>query len=212
MTVTVTYASCPTCGAAISIPQGVDHVVCEYCKRTLIIGHTAENRVDAASEKAREAEQNAGLQAQATIAIGLQATQVELHRLHLNQDIISAQIELGSVQAEMRNLEQSKSSRAAKRRLQELRAQESSVLSRIATLQASLYPSPTPTPQKASSQKRTGTGCVRLILVLALLSIAIGIGILILQSPGAGCTIGVIIGVVVFVVYGSRKNKSQRRR
>lgn len=132
--------SCKSCGASIQVPPGLDIFNCAYCGVALMIqrgeGYVNLKIVEEVSKSIQEM----GSQTQNTIREGTYATQAELRRLQIKQEISSLQLQLSSVQSEIRNLERQKSSKKVKSQLKDLHLQEHSLLGQVQDLQVSLYP------------------------------------------------------------------------
>jgi uncharacterized Zn finger protein (UPF0148 family) len=134
--------ACPSCGAPLDVPPNVNTLTCMYCGKRLTVdrgqSHLALKTVEEVSKKFEDV----GDRTQQAIREGTYATQAELKRLQLSQDLSAAQMQLSSTQAEIRSLERQKQNRRTKEQLRELRQQEQSSIQRIKNLQAALASTP----------------------------------------------------------------------
>jgi hypothetical protein len=133
---TITTVSCSSCGAPIKIPEDVDFLNCVYCGAALKVQRGDGYVALKLAEQVSKSIQQVGDRTQATIREGTYATQSELKRLQITQEIASLQIQLSGIQAEIRSLERQKSNRKIKKQLRELRDQEKNLLANINRLQA----------------------------------------------------------------------------
>jgi uncharacterized Zn finger protein (UPF0148 family) len=133
---TITTVSCSSCGAPIKIPEDVDFLNCVYCGAALKVQRGEGYVALKLAEQVSKSIQQVGDRTQATIREGTYATQSELKRLQITQEIASLQIQLSGIQAEIRSLERQKSNRKIKKQLRELRDQEKNLLASINRLQA----------------------------------------------------------------------------
>jgi predicted RNA-binding Zn-ribbon protein involved in translation (DUF1610 family) len=118
---------CVSCGAPIDISADTQRLKCAYCGVTLAVerseGHVALRTV----EQVRRIVEDAGAQ-----------TQAELRRLDLGNQLQTAQLQLSSIQAEIRSLQREPASSTVTRQLRDLRGQEAILLARLRELQALL--------------------------------------------------------------------------
>lgn len=134
----VKSVACKSCGAPLDVPQGADQVQCRYCGAVLAVergeGYVALRTAEEVSKSVRAA----GDRTQEAIRESTYATQAELKRLQLSQELSAAQMQLSNVQAEIRALERQKKNRKTKRQLEELRHQERALTQRIKGLQSAM--------------------------------------------------------------------------
>jgi hypothetical protein len=118
--------NCSACGAPISVPDDVDHINCAACGSFLSIqrgeGYIALKMVEKVTE---------------TIKDEAFATQTELKRLQITQEISMVELRLSQVRSEIRKLEREKSGKKARRQLGDLYMQEYQILDRMRQLQNS---------------------------------------------------------------------------
>ena len=131
----VQKVSCVSCGAPIQVPDDVDRFNCTYCGAGLVVqkgeGHVTLKLAEQISRTVRDSV----ARTQATLREGTQVTQAELKRLQLSQELSAAEIQLSSIQTEIRSLMRQKRNRQIDQQLKELRKQESARLSQIRDLQ-----------------------------------------------------------------------------
>ena len=118
---------CVSCGAPIDISADTQRLKCAYCGVALAVdrseGHVALKTV----EQVRQIVEDAGAQ-----------TQAELRRLDLGNQVQTAQLQLSSIQAEIRSLQREPASSTVTEQLRDLRGQEATCLARLRELQALL--------------------------------------------------------------------------
>ena len=134
----IASVNCTSCGAPIKIPPEVDHFNCAFCGASLVVKRGEGYVSLKLAEQVSRSIQDVGQQTQSTIRDGTQVTQVELKRLQLGQQISSLQIQLSSVQSEIRSLQRQKADRKIKRQLKELDVEESSLINQIRDLQTAV--------------------------------------------------------------------------
>jgi len=133
--------SCKSCGASIQIPPGLDTFNCAYCGAAMMVQRGEGNVVLKMAEQVGQSIQDSGTKTQDTIRETTQTTQIELKRLQISQEISALNMQLVTLQSEIRGLERLKADKRIKRQLIDLRSQEASLHNRIRTLQATLVPS-----------------------------------------------------------------------
>lgn len=121
--------NCTSCGAPIKVLPDVEIIICPYCHTNMIVERSQSQVI-----------LKMGQQVSKSIERGTDTTQVELKRLQLGQDISMLQLQLSTLQAEIRTLERQGSTPLIKKQLGELKVQEKGLIGRIKTLQASLLP------------------------------------------------------------------------
>ena len=98
----VRTVACASCGAPLEISPDVDSLTCTYCGAAQIVrrgdGYVALRMAEAVSRTIEET----GAQTQSAIREGTIATQAELKRLQLRQDLSRLEVRLSSVQSEIR--------------------------------------------------------------------------------------------------------------
>jgi DNA-directed RNA polymerase subunit RPC12/RpoP len=182
--------NCASCGAPIKVPPELDNFNCAFCGANLMVkrgdGYVALKLM----EQVTKSIQDSGAQTQSTIRESTQVTQSELKRLQLGQEISSLQIQLASIQAEIRSLQRQKADRKIKGQLKGLSQAETSLWNRINKLQLALADS---FPNKETAQAHLnaglqqlppkprgglsslGRGCLTWFLVLIVFTCLIGI-------------------------------------
>jgi uncharacterized Zn finger protein (UPF0148 family) len=134
----VRTVACASCGAPLEIPSDVDSLTCTYCGAAQVVrrgeGYVALKMAEAVSRTIEET----GDETQSAIREGTVATQAELKRLQLRQDLSGLEVRLSSVQSEIRALQRQGASREASIQLQELRSEERTLMHRVQGLQRSL--------------------------------------------------------------------------
>ncbi len=150
--------ACASCGAPIQIPSDVEHFNCSYCGASLVVQRGEGYVTVKLVEKVTETIQSVGAQTQSTVREGNQATQAEIKKLQLNNELNSLQLQLTTVQSEIRNIERLKNTRVNREQLKKLRLQENEINKRIFNIRTILYPS---TPKAIESQA-SKSGCFAL--------------------------------------------------
>jgi TM2 domain-containing membrane protein YozV len=146
--------SCKSCGANIKIPSDVDFFNCAYCGAALMVQRGEGYVAVKLAEKVSQSIQESGSQTQSTIREGTHVTQLELKKLQISQPISTLQMQLNSIQSEIRTLEREKSNKRIKRQLKELRTQETSMISQIRSLQTPILESVTAASIARMSEKQ----------------------------------------------------------
>jgi len=142
---------CASCGSPIQIPDNAEMVICPYCGTQLGVKRDGNYATLKVMEQISQVVQQTGDGTRSAIREGAQATQSELKRLQINQDIGLMQLQLSNIQSEIRSLEREKKDRVVKRQINELRIQENDLQQRIQALQSAIL-SPEPEEQKAVGQ------------------------------------------------------------
>lgn len=135
----ITKLSCISCGSPINVPPDETQYKCPYC------GTVQHFQRRPGQISASETNQPRLVESDAT------TTQTELKRLQLGQEASMLQLQLSTLQSEIRSLERQSPSKQIVRQLKELKTQEIDLTNRIKTIQATLSPQPVPTYQVASS-------------------------------------------------------------
>jgi hypothetical protein len=134
----ITTLSCKSCGAAIQVPPDLDFFNCSYCGAALSVqrgdGYVALKMAERVSRSIEEV----GSQTQSTIRQSGEATQSELKVLQIGQQLSFLQVQLSTLQAEIRSLERQKMDWQIRQQLNDLRQQESSLIFQMRTLQTAL--------------------------------------------------------------------------
>ena len=100
--------SCPSCQAPLKIPNDLDRLTCGYCGSELVVKRTTDFATLNLVEEVSQTIQEVGNETQSTIREGTSVTQAELRRLQISQEISALQLQLTSVQSEIRTLEHMK--------------------------------------------------------------------------------------------------------
>ncbi len=213
--------SCPNCGAPISVAEDLNQLNCAFCSSTLSVQRGEGYVALKMAEKLGQAIQDSSAQTQGTIREGTQVTQLELKRLQINQDITTAQLQLSNVQAEIRSLEREKVTGKTKQQLRELRQEEASIKSRIASLQAILQPNlssagatsglPGAAPTKSMTWR---TGCGWAVLIFFVVGGILGNATSSLSegAQSVASFLALAAGLGFYFYYRSRKKKHRSRK
>jgi uncharacterized Zn finger protein (UPF0148 family) len=119
----ITKIECPSCGAFLTGTAG--KVVCEYCGCQVVI----------------ESKQSAEKETQEVIASGSEATQLELRKLQLTQELSTLQMQLSNLKSEKRSVNfVSKKTQQHYLQIGQIEAEEKNILTRINNIQSVLYP------------------------------------------------------------------------
>jgi uncharacterized Zn finger protein (UPF0148 family) len=156
----VKSVACASCGAPLHIPPDVDTFACVYCGRLLTIERGQSYLARETVEKVGRKFEDVGDRTQEAIRASTYATQAELKRLQLSQDLSAAQAQLSSLQAEIRSLERQKQDRKTKQQLRELRQQEQATKQRIGNLQAAIAAAPSSSGLQGRSGAAVGAATV----------------------------------------------------
>lgn len=109
--------NCTACGAPISIPEDVDFLNCTSCGSALAVqrgeGYVTLKMV----KEVTEAIKKTGADTESAIRDGTYATKTELQRLQLSQEISMVEMQLNSIQGEIRGLERAVQSDVANPRI-----------------------------------------------------------------------------------------------
>lgn len=151
----IATVNCTSCGAPIKIPPELEHFNCAYCGASLVVQRGEGYVALKLAEQVSKSIQDVGVQTQSTIRESTQVTQIELKRLQIGQEISSVQIQLSSIQSEIRALQRQKADRRIKKQLKELSGTEAALISRIQWLQMTLAQS---YPVQTTAQTRSGEG------------------------------------------------------
>lgn len=131
--------TCASCGAQLQIDDEVDFLTCTYCGTAQIVrrgdGYIALKIADQLSQAIAQA----GERTESTIRAESDETQEALRQLALRQDLSALQVQLATVQAEMRALQRDGRARSARSQLADLQAQETTLRRRIAQVNAELH-------------------------------------------------------------------------
>jgi ribosomal protein S27AE len=128
--------TCASCGADLIVPPHVERLSCAYCGIELVVQRGEGYAVLVRAERARKTAQTAEHITQTALQEGISAIPSMLKQLQLSQDLAMAQLQLSSIQAEIRTLNRGQRDRATTNRLRRLRNQENTIRTRIDALQA----------------------------------------------------------------------------
>ena len=127
---TVSKINCSACGAPLSVKEGVDTIKCGSCGSSLQIERGEEfialNLVEKISKTIEETGHDLRENAQVTLT--------ELKRMQLSNDLNASQMQLTTLQSEIRMLERSQLNYTSKLQLLSLHASEYQNLDRIRIL------------------------------------------------------------------------------
>lgn len=134
--------NCSACGAPINVPEDVDFLNCTSCGSYLGIqrgeGYITLKIIKEVAATIKES----GAETQSAIRDGAYATKTELQKLQLTQEISMVEMQLSSLQGEVRGVERSIQPGVANPRvtkqLQELHFQEYGVIERLRNLRMNL--------------------------------------------------------------------------
>lgn len=198
--------TCPGCGASITIPDDLAQLTCTFCGNSLRVQRGEGYAALQLAEKLEQAIQESSSQTQDTIRAQTAATQWELRRLQLSQELTALQLQLANVQTELRSLERERATVTTRRQRRNLHQQEGTLQTRIATLSAALSPDGRPQAVDAALppiRPRTETkpwyrslGC----LIVLLLFFPPAWALLLLTDPEQRKAVKVI-ALAVLVVY-----------
>jgi uncharacterized Zn finger protein (UPF0148 family) len=130
--------TCPGCGASITIPDDLAQLTCTFCGSSLRVQRGEGYAALQLAEKLEQAIQESSSQTQDTIRAQTAATQGELRRLQLSQELATGQLQLANVQTELRSLERERATVTTRRQRRNLHQQEGALQARIAALSAAL--------------------------------------------------------------------------
>jgi TM2 domain-containing membrane protein YozV/uncharacterized Zn finger protein (UPF0148 family) len=134
----ITKIACPSCGAFLSSARG--KVVCEYCGSQVVI----------------ESKQSAEKETQEVVVTESEATQVELRKLQLTQELSMLHMQLSNLKSEKRSIDLfPKKTKQHYVQLAQIEAEEKSIVSRINHIQSVLSLAPQ-NPTAAGYQAVTG--------------------------------------------------------
>ena len=125
--------SCASCGAPITIPEGVDTVICPSCQSTLAVdrgeGYVTLKLVEKLTNSLQETT--------SAIKENAYVTQVELRRMQINQSISMEEMKLHSLQSEIRAAKRGgQANNVNNPELMDLLLQENDIRMRIRSLAA----------------------------------------------------------------------------
>lgn len=121
--------SCTSCGAPLNVSPESEQLRCPYCNAVLII-ERSEGQVAF----------KLGEQVSRSIEHSSDTTQTELKRLQLIQEVSMLQMQLSTLEAEIRSLQRQAPNKQINQQLSDLRSQERSLIARIKSIQNSLSP------------------------------------------------------------------------
>jgi LSD1 subclass zinc finger protein len=130
----ITKLNCTACGAPMSIPEGVDQIICSSCGTALAIERGEGYMVLKIVEKITQTIESSGYKTQEAIRENMQVTRSELQRLQLSQELSATQMQLNSIQAEIRTLQRGQTNITAKTQLLALHKNEYQTMERIRAL------------------------------------------------------------------------------
>ena len=127
--------SCASCEAPISVPSDIDTLTCEFCGTNFIIKRNDGHVTLGVAEDVKRAIQEVGEQTNSFIRESSEATQLELKRIQLQQELSSLQIQILDIQTEIRSLEQGKKGWKKKKRLKELSKRKDKLTTQMQSIQ-----------------------------------------------------------------------------
>ena len=160
--------SCVACGAPLSIAADVENIRCEFCGSTFQIQRSEGEVTLKIAEEVSRSIQEVGTRTQTSIEELTQQTRSELQRLQLQQELSSLQIQLTSIQSEIRELNRAKKTRKIKKQIKELKSNEAKIIRNMRILQSQISRASS-NGKKTSIQTTSGKNwMVTFILSLAL--------------------------------------------
>lgn len=127
----VSKLNCTACGSPISIPEDVNQIVCTSCGTSLGIERGEGYVALKIADKLASAINSSGSQTQDAIRENTLVTRGELQKLQLSHELSSTQMQLNSIQAEIRTVEREMASPRSMAQLLTLRQDEYQVMERI---------------------------------------------------------------------------------
>lgn len=143
--------NCASCGSPIQIHNDTEFVTCPSCSTQMVVDRGEDFLSLKIAEQVSQAINQSGTGTQSAIRDGTQTTQSEIKRLQITQDLSMLNLQLSSIQSEIRALQREKQSKTQRLQLNELLNQEGNLKQRIAFLQNALVP-PQPMPSEAERQ------------------------------------------------------------
>ena len=119
----IDQVSCASCGAPITVPEGVNYFNCTYCGAGLTVTRSEGSVVTSLAEELHR-----------TIELSSEQTRSSLRRLELQQKISNAQLRLADVQSEIHALQRGRRNPTANARLRTLGSQEIELIARLGDL------------------------------------------------------------------------------
>jgi len=132
----ITRLTCPSCGAALTLPEGSIKSVCNYCGGEIVID-------SAQMAEMSKSVTETGVKTQEVIKSGTDVTQYEIRRLQLTQELSMIQMQLTSLKTEKRSLlSVGKPNKSLKAQLSQIEEDERSLLDRQKLIQSALIGQP----------------------------------------------------------------------
>jgi DNA-directed RNA polymerase subunit RPC12/RpoP len=127
--------NCTSCGASLAVDESFDIAICPYCGSNFIVERKGDDLSLRFAKNVKEALIQASKETSSSIRESSQATQAELKKIQLQQQILTLQNELSIINSDIRNLEREKNSRKVKRQLRELKTRKFILTTEINKLQ-----------------------------------------------------------------------------
>lgn len=132
--------SCPACAASVSVAPQTVQAVCPYCGAALHVQRSDGEAVLLVLDRVTDAISTSQAWTTAAIDQSASATQEELRRLQYTQELSGLELQLASIQGEIRALQRMPPNKVIKKQLGELWKQQRLLVGRIVELRAILYP------------------------------------------------------------------------
>ncbi len=191
----IVSVNCSSCGAPIQVPPDIDQLTCSHCGTTLIVQRGEGYIALKVAEHISKAISEFGQQTREAISEGANLTQVELKRLQIIQDLSTTQMQLSSVQAEIRTLERQKENQTIKKQLKQLYSDETNLTQRIKSLNTAIAASAavsskpsTFQPRPTASQVNHPSATSKTPFLKTPFGKSCGSGCLVFFAIGVGCT------------------------
>jgi len=134
----IVKSNCPSCGAPLTLPPGVDKVNCSACGSSLLIEFGDGYYTLKSAEQIANAIQHSSGATRDAIIENTFVTKSELQRLQLSQEISSTQMQLTNIESEIRLLFRGPKSKVSTSQISALSSSQYQALDRIRVLQKQL--------------------------------------------------------------------------
>jgi hypothetical protein len=172
--------SCASCGAPISIPSNIDSFNCGFCGTGLVVNRGDGYVALQIAEDMKKTIQEVGEQTNSSIRESSEATQLELKKIQLQQELSSIQLQASVIQDEIRNLEQGKKNRKKKKQLKELYNQKNKLAAQAQSIRnspiaqgSSVVNAATNVQKTSKKESPTKSGCLVGFLVFMLVGVCL---------------------------------------
>jgi LSD1 subclass zinc finger protein len=130
----LTKLNCSACGAPISVPDGLDYINCSSCGTFLVIERGEGYMALKVAEKIVQAIEDSGRGTQDVIRENTKVTQAELKRLQETQEISNAEMQLSTIQTEIRGILRAEQNKRTEEQLNTLRLSEYEAMEKVWSL------------------------------------------------------------------------------